>query len=684
MKLALGIDTGGTYTDAVLVDQSSSNVLVTVKALTTHTDLSIGIGQAIEGLFDGDRRMPGCSPADVELVSLSTTLATNALAEGQGGAVCLLLIGYDPEMIRRYGFQRDLPTEDVVFVQGGHDESGDEVMPFDETAAREAILSRIGKVEAFAISGYFGVRNPEHELRARALVADLTGLPVTCGHELTSRLNAIQRATTVALNAHLILPLRELIMSVRRKLDAFGIGAELMVVKGDGSLVRAEWALERPIETILSGPAASVVGARRLSGRDDIWAVDVGGTTTDIARLRHGWPTTNPKGASVGGWRTMVEAIDVHTSGLGGDSHVRLGSDGLLVIGPRRVVPLCRLASDHPQLCDELQHQIDVLHQVKEGEPRPRLAGPAEFLIRGRTPPIQLEAEAQVLWEELGQSPLSIDSLVRMRKNGQWMERRIERLEAQRLVQRIGFTPTDALHVLGRYNQWKTYASQLGAELLGELMGLSADAFCELVVRRMSERLATELLSKVLEDRTGLPDWERELSAAMLLDMGLGRAEDSDLECRFTLRQPIVAIGAPVEAYMPDASALLHTKLIVPPNAAVANAVGAVAGSVVQRVHVLIRPLESGNGFRLHLLDGVRDFDTVEQAVAHAQEKLTLDVESLARRAGAAQTATQMSRQDHLGQTSRGKDVVVYLGTELEFIAIGRPSLNGATSLYGG
>ena len=128
-----------------------------------------------------------------------------------------------------------------------------------------------------------------------------------------------------------------------------GISAPLMVVKGDGSLVRAEWAMQRPIETILSGPAASVVGAWHLAAAaGDVWVVDMGGTTTDIAALREGRPRLNPEGAQVAGWRTMVEAVDVHTVGLGGDSQVRvdgkLGPDWL-TIGPRRVVPLCLLAS---------------------------------------------------------------------------------------------------------------------------------------------------------------------------------------------------------------------------------------------------------------------------------------------------------------------------------------------------
>jgi len=227
MTIALGIDTGGTYTDAVLVDQDSGAVLSAAKALTTYHDLSVGIGQAVASALEGRPTPPG----EIDLVALSTTLATNTIVEGRGGSVCLLLIGYDPKLIQQYGFEHDLVTEDVVYLRGGHDGAGNEVQPLDETGAREAIVARRDEVEAFAISGYFSVRNPAHELRVRALVEGLTALPATCGHELTTRLNAVRRATTVALNVRLIPLLRGLIDTLRRTLEDQGIVAPLMLVK---------------------------------------------------------------------------------------------------------------------------------------------------------------------------------------------------------------------------------------------------------------------------------------------------------------------------------------------------------------------------------------------------------------------------------------------------------------------
>lgn len=674
MTITLGIDTGGTYTDAVLVDYASGQVLAKAKALTSYHDLSIGIGQAVGEVLEraaplADRHV--VSPADIGLVALSTTLATNSIVEGRGCPVCLLLIGYDPTLIRQYGFERDLVTQDVVYLRGGHDGAGNEVEPLDEAAARETILARRDRVEAFAVSGYFGVRNPAHELRVRALIEGLTArdglsMPVTCGHELTTHLNAVRRATTAALNARLIPLLRELIATVRSTLKERGILAPLMIVKGDGSLVQAEWAMQRPVETILSGPAASVVGAWHLAGRRDVWTVDVGGTTTDIAALNDGRPRLNPEGAQVGQWRTMVQAVDVHTIGLGGDSHVRVDEKGQPLIGPRRVVPLCLLADRHPEIVDELRHSLGAR---QPGD----LDG--QFVMRLRPPTHAVSEEDESLLRHLALSPQSLRSLADRLRYGSLVVYQLEQLEARRLVLRAGFTPTDALHVLGRFECWNTQAARLGAALLAAQAGLAPEALCERVVSGVSDRVTAALVSKVLSDEVTLPEWEREPVAAALLMRALGNVTGSDLGCELKLNKPLVAIGAPVEAYMPRVADQLRTELVIPTHADVANAVGAVAGSVVQQIEVTIRPLGGNQHVRLHLPEAVLDLPTVEEGVAYAERVVPGQLEALARQAGADQVEVRMARVDQNVPIGGGGTECVYLGTELVFTAVGRPSL---------
>ena len=660
VTIALGIDTGGTYTDAALVDYETGQVICAAKALTTRRDLSLGIGAAIDAAF----QQPGAPcPTQVGLVALSTTLATNAIVEGQGSPICLVLIGYDRDLIRQYGFESDLATADVIYVDGGHDIRGDEAVPLDIAALRKAVLdtTQRGRVEAFAVSGYFGVRNPAHEEQAKALIEGMTGLPVTCGHELTTRLNSVRRATTVALNARLVPLLRELIDTLRRTLTERGIAAPLMVVKGDGSLVRAEWAMHRPIETILSGPAASVVGAWHLARQQDtplqdgaLWVVDVGGTTTDIASLQPGGrPRLSQEGAQVGRWRTMVEAVDVHTVGLGGDSHVRLDTNRRLIIGPQRVVPLSLLADQYPEIVAELQRQV-------QAPPRDEAA--AQFLAAHRKPVRPLDPEEQIILDRLARGPVSLAGLLQEFRYGSLVLRRVEQLAAERLVLRAGLTPTDALHVLGRLALWNTEAAQLGAQVLGAHARCDADDLCQAIVDGVSDRVATALVSTALSDEADPPDWEQEPTAALLLERALNarpgrlpgttRAKhrskgDSVLGCALTLRQPVVAIGAPVAAYMPRVAEQLHTRLIIPPHAAVANAVGAVIGGVVQHQRVLISPLEGDGRLRLHLPDGVQDFASLEEAVVCAQERMDTWLAAQVRQAGAAQVEIQAERRDN-------------------------------------
>ena len=654
MTIGLGIDTGGTYTDAVLIDLDIQHVLSCAKALTTRHDLSLGIKEALESVMKA--KNASTPNLRIDMVGLSTTLATNAIAEGNGGRVCLLLIGYDRELIRRHGFEGAFATDSIEYIQGGHDLQGDEAAPLDEESIRTAVLKYSKRVESIAISSYFGTRNPEHEIRARTIVEALTDLPVTCGHDLTSRLNSIRRATTVSLNASLIPLLRTLIISVRDTLNRLGIVAPLLVVKGDGSLMRAEWAIKRPVETILSGPAASLVGARTLSRENDVWVADMGGTTTDIARLNRGQLLLKSEGATVGNRRTMVEAADVYTVGLGGDSQVSLDHEKEIHIGPRRVTPLCLLAEQHPEVLGTLRHQVDI-HQ---GHP-----GAGQFATFWRNPSYELPYEDRTLLERIQKEPIP---LVFRGQEEHWMASRIESFEKMCLVQRAGFTPTDALHALKHFAVWNPEASLLGAALLAHKLNQSIESFCRSVIQRVSEGIVTAIISKIISDWVGPPDWTRERTAKTFLDHSLNSSSTDELKCELTLQRPLVALGAPAAAYMPRAAEILHAQLIIPPYSEVANAIGAVVGSVIYRRKMMVTPLEGGCKFRAHLPEGIKDFSDLEEAVAYAQKNISALLEAFAHRCGAGKVTIQMERSDHVVQD-------IYLDTELLFTATGRPAI---------
>jgi N-methylhydantoinase A/oxoprolinase/acetone carboxylase beta subunit len=297
----------------------------------------------------------------------------------------------------------------------------------------------------------------------------------------------------------------------------------------------------------------------------------------------------------------------------------------------------------------------------------------AQFLIPWKRPTKHLSDKDMALLSRIEAEPLA---LLSSEMRDDWMFwQRIEGLEKMCLVQRAAFTPTDALHALGWIQRWNEDASRLGAKLFATQLNLSVNTFCEEVIRRVSNQVVKELVSKILEEEAGPPEWEKEPTAAWLMGRALDKEHDGDLGCKLELKRPLVALGAPVKAYMPRAAERLHTKLLIPPNAEVANAVGAVAGGVIQHVRVLISPLNSAGQFRLHLPDGVRDFGDLEEAVLYANQAMSPYAEALAHQAGAGQVEVKMVRKDRRVKLNLGCADEIYLYTEIVFTAVGRPSV---------
>jgi N-methylhydantoinase A/oxoprolinase/acetone carboxylase beta subunit len=295
-------------------------------------------------------------------------------------------------------------------------------------------------------------------------------------------------------------------------------------------------------------------------------------------------------------------------------------------------------------------------------------------VVSGRRPEMTLSSDDREVIDRLARGPQALWTLTDDIERGWLLGRRIKELEARGLVRRAGFTPTDALHVLGAFNRWDSRAARLGAELMASEHNLDALDLCRQVVRAFGRRVTTELVSKIVADDAGRADVEPDLGANVLLKRALDGGDGRDLACALTLQRPLVAIGAPVAAYLPDVARHLNTELVIPPFADVANAVGAVAGGIVQRLRLLINPMEDG-ALRLHLIDGVRDFAVLEEAVRHAQDVTFPLVEDMARQAGADHIELRMERHDQRAPTAHGQGEEVYLGTELVFTAAGRPSM---------
>jgi N-methylhydantoinase A/oxoprolinase/acetone carboxylase beta subunit len=673
--LWLGLDTGGTFTDAVLL-LDGRRVIASAKALTTPWNLAIGIGKAIRAVLE---LLPaGSSHEQVSLVSVSTTLATNAVVENRFSPVCTLLIGFDDAMAERSGLQRPGNGGSVVRVEGGHTATGEEASALDEAAVARAVAEHEAHVEAFAVAANFSVRNPAHELRARKLIRALTPKPVTCAHELSSKLDAPRRALTAALNARLTPQIRHLIEALSRVLEEESIDAPLMIVKGDGSLMRAEIALEYPVETILSGPAASVVGAGFLTGCEDFVVADMGGTTTDIAIVSGGRPVISGAGALIGAWRTMVEAVDVRTSGLGGDSEVHFDRQHRLCVGPRKAMPLSLLAHTFPAALAKLR-------SIAELERLP--AYPAHFAFRnpGRALPKHLSAVEQRVWQALELEPRPVSEAVR---SGAGLEA-LRRLADAGLATLAAFTPSDAMHVLDRQQGWSREAAEYGARILATeernaraaRAAVSPQAICERTYEHVVCETGRVLLAAALAQDPGLQAGARgwgELGDRLIEETVAGRRFSALLQTAFGLARPLVAIGAPVGAYYPEVARRLGAPLSIPTHAAVCNAVGAVAGVVSQTVEILVNQ-PTFRVFRVHDPAGSRDYPDPEPALEHAQRISRELALAAARRAGAADPHVETSVSERLAQVGPGAD---YLAEAVaRSTARGRPLAGHAGAL---
>lgn len=659
MVYQLGLDTGGTYTDAVLIDDNQ-RIVATAKSLTTHGDLIQGLRGAAQSVLTDQHR-------PITLVSLSTTLATNALVEGRGRPVCLVLIGYRPEQLNKAGLVEALGRDPHGLINGGHSAGGVPVCELDVAALTTLVESVKESVEAFAVSSLFSVRNPEHEKQASDLIFKLSGKPVSCGHSLSSGLDAPRRALTALLNARLIPMIRALLTASQQLLDETQINAPLMVVKGDGSLVSADVAEQSPVETILSGPAASVVGAQFLSDEPLLMVSDMGGTTTDIAMIRDGQPRLSPNGATVGGWRTMVEAIDVRTFGLGGDSRIlfdRVKRD--FTVGPERVMPISLLIKNFPELKKVLIKQLELPRSTTHS---------AEFVMAHAAEPTDLTKQQRELWEYIKHKPIDVQTVF----DDQTLDRALTRLTERGIVLRAGFTPTDAAHIVGELDEWDTEASELAAKLLMRYSASnlgreyeSPKQFARCMMDSVSRLTALAILDTQLSEKIadksrflkGLDTSQRTLLADLLVD-----SDDDELQIQLAMKFPIIGLGAPVGSYYPKTAQWLKTTAILPEHGNVANALGAIVGSVRQQYELVLTP-SGGKHVNVHFDGGTKLFDDLEVAAAAAIEAARSTAMQMAEKAGAKNISVEHSRTDNIVDTN---GEVVFFESRIVATAIGRP-----------
>ncbi|MGD8701636.1 MAG: hydantoinase/oxoprolinase family protein [Desulfosarcina sp.] len=532
----IGIDTGGTYTDAVLLDLREHQVISVSKRPTIHHCLERSIVQALDDIFPVDKTH------SVRKISFSTTLATNAIAEGRISKVGLIVIG----QVKPF----DAPVVLVRYVEGGHDHRGQEVLPLNIEQIVDAVHSFKGHVDAYAIAASCSIENPTHEQVAAKAIELVDRKPVVCSNVVSSKSGIRERAATAVLHASLMPVIQGFVTQVNQlKKDRF-VTADMRIIRGDAAADNLRQAVVCAASTVASGPAATAYFGARSAAAKLAMVVDIGGTTTDITFIKNGKPVISNEGSLIDRWQTHIDAVDMHTVGIGGDSLVRLNRSGRLSVGPLRVQPLAMsqgIPDPASWIGAENRSRWIIIVNSNEHDQSAVLDPVVAHLLRekGATPADMID--------QLGMSDFVLD-------------RRLEDLAFNNQISAVGFTPTDALHVLGKSQLGDAAASIAGARILADLRGETIEAFSNAVLDATHQKIANAILTYAFKKQTG-----KSIEAVTSLNQ-----DASLVSCRFKLDVPIVGIGAAARHLLPEVADRLHTQAIFPSHFEVGNALGAI------------------------------------------------------------------------------------------------------------
>ncbi len=531
----IGIDTGGTYTDAVIIDPADNKVLATAKAPTTHYNLSIGIGQTLYQLF----KQTNLKSSSIKSVAVSTTLATNAVVENKGADVALLVAG----PTKRF----NLPTITTAHFKGGHNHLGEEDQPLEMEALVDFLQQTKDHADAYAVAATMSIKNPAHEQVMAKAISLIDPKPVFMSSEVSHRSGIQERAATAVLNARLMPVMQEFLSSMQEALLALGLAANVSIIRGDAKPMAIGDTYKKAASTVASGPAATAWFGLNASPEANALIIDIGGTTTDITMIRDQQPVIDQEGSLIGQWHTQVDAVKMSTVGAGGDSHAIIDKNNKLLVGPARVLPLataeiadpsqwlgpdlnCRCISISPDLEDKDAEPDQILAWLKKN-------GPAT--------PGQLKEEFQM-------AEITLTSHLRD-------------LSRLLLITETGFTPTDALHVLGKLDLGDQEQSRAGAEILAKELHVSVEDFCQLVLAGVEEKIERAILDHLLKIET-----DKTMSGFF------PNYHQSDLfDLNFTVKMPLVGLGAAARHLLPRVAERLGSEVVFPDHYKVGNALGA-------------------------------------------------------------------------------------------------------------
>lgn len=347
--MLLGIDVGGTFTDAVLLDNGNAatkgvaQVLAQAKVPTTHEDVL----QCLLAALDAVLPQIEAAASKIERVVISSTIVTNALTENKLDPVFLAVITGPGMNIKGH-----VPVT-PYYLTGYVDHRGKITAQIDWTKHRD-LLNKKGS-GVCAVSGKFAVREPRLEYQAEHELTKCGYKKVFLGSELSGELNFVRRTNSAYFAAQVYTLFAKFSQRIVRALEERGIKAPVHILKADGGTLPLEAAIQQPVEAVFTGPAASVLGIEALAAPlVNSISLDVGGTTTDIAFWEHGLPLMAKRGAVINGYPTAVRSFHMRSIGIGGDSRIHKLPDGSYQVGPEREGPAAAVGGSVATLSDAL------------------------------------------------------------------------------------------------------------------------------------------------------------------------------------------------------------------------------------------------------------------------------------------------------------------------------------------
>ncbi len=612
MPLVLGIDTGGTTTNAVLLKRPEERVLLETTVPTDHRNLTDTIRAALD-------RISTNHATQIDRVSLSTTLATNAVLENQYGRVGLITAGRDYHVTDDHVTHRVLACR--MDIKGRVRES------LDEAELSGLIEDWHEPVDAFAVSCFASVKNPSHELTIKARLEEAFDVPVMCAHQLIDQLGFEQRTQASIVNAGLVPKVYAFLSSAKTELKRRHIDAPVYIVKGDGNLMPIEQMRHRALETLLSGPAASLTGGAFLSGRENALVVDIGGTSTDVGLIVDGRLRLNPSGTSVGEKRFPIPAADVRTFASGGDSEIRLPHKDDVRIGPRRILPLSRVAEND-------RHSSELLGDLSEiAGSRQRhddLSDPSIilYLDDGVTKPRHFEDSLdERIWDELAKRPTA---LLRLAQLLDATPNRLLRsfLLRNNLIRIAGLTPTDVVVAQEGTPIGNQAAARLGITIHARRVGYDIESFMSFLRQQVSWRLFGHCVEALI--RFEHPDLSEDVKVMSIFNERptLYSNTRSLYKNKMIMEIPLVGVGAPAKSWLAKSDTRVDAELVFPSYGAVANAVGAAVSRIEYGWKAVIRFDSTTDEFILHLPWKRSIYQTRDEALKAAKRSLAARMES--------------------------------------------------------